>query len=185
MKIDQSRRQESQSRDQQLASEHPFALYRGFSGPHFGVNHPFTNPYIEEPRQPRYLPAEKRSEIGKWFVKKFSINYWDAALFATGSFSAAKAYAGDFGSVGIIEPGEESSCSICWSPVYDSLFAELESRPQVPVADILDGGKYESFAWQEERKRHESILSGHELMVVAHSFRVAKWFNPNISPDQP
>ena len=145
---------------------HPFALYRGFSGQHFGVNHPFTNQYIEKPRQPRCLPTDKQNMISEWFVKNFKIDYWDVSLFATGSFSAAKAYAGEFGIVGIIEPEDKSSCSICWSPVYASLFDELESRPHIPVADILEDGKYEVFLWQDEQKRHKSILSGHKLTCL-------------------
>lgn len=166
-----------QAQEQQAPSGHPFALYRGFSGPHFGINHPFTNPYLEKPRQPRCLPIDKQNEIGEWFTKKFKIDYWNASLFATGSFLVAKAYAGEYGSVGILEPEDKSSCSICWSPIYADLYGEVESRPHVPVSDILEEGKYDAFLWQNEQKRHESILSGHELLVNAPSFIVTKWIN--------
>ena len=102
----------SQSLEQQIASRRSFVLYRGFSGRYFDVNHPFSNPYLEKPPQPRYLPTGKQNEIGEWFVKNFKIDYWNASLFAAGSCSAAKAYAGDYGSVGILEPEDKSSCSI-------------------------------------------------------------------------
>jgi hypothetical protein len=178
MNIDQSDPNESQSSEMQIASNHPFALYRGFSGPQYGVNHPFTNPYFGKPRQPRYLPTDKQIEIGKWFEKNFKIDYWNTALLATGSFSLAKAYAGEYGSVGILEPGNIASCSICWSPVYADPFGELESRSHIPVADLLEEGKFEVVWWQDEQRRRESIQTGHELMVMAPSFKVTKWFNP-------
>ena len=166
-----------QPHEQQIDSA-SFVLYRGFSGPHFGVNHPFTNPYLEKPREPRHPLTNKQNEICEWFVKNFKIDYWNASLFAAGNFSVAKAYAGDYGSVGILEPEDKSSCSICWSPVYADLFSELESRPHIPLVELLEGGKYEVFLWQDEQKRHESILSGHELMVNAPRFIVTKWINP-------
>lgn len=167
-----------QSHEQQITSGYPFALYRGFSGPHYGINHPFTNPHLEKPRQPRCLPTGKQNEIGEWFAINFKFDYWNASLFATGSLPVAKAYAGEYGSVGILEPEDKSACSICWSPIHADLYGELESRPHAPVAEILEEGKYEVFLWRDEQKRHESILSGHELMVNAPSFIVTKWINP-------
>lgn len=178
MKIDQSGQNESLTQAKQMAAEYPYALYRGFSGPHYGINHPFSNPYFENPREPRYQPSDRQNEIGKWFLNHFKIDYWNASLFATGSFSVAKAYAGEFGSVGIIEPADISQGTICWSPVYASFAEVLESRPDTPVAELLDNGKYQVFSWQNEATLREAALSSHELMVISPSFKVSKWINP-------
>lgn len=152
-------------------------LYRGFSGPHFGINHTFDNPYLETPRQPRYLPMDTYCEIDEWFIKNFRVAYWSSALFATWNFNAAQDYAGDYGAVGILEPADESSCSVCWSHKYEDLFSELQSRPHMSVADLLDAGEYEAFLWQDEQKRRESVSSRNEMMVLAPRFRVTKWID--------
>lgn len=152
-------------------------LYRGFSGPHFGINHPFPNPYFEEPRQPRSEQVERQNEIRTWFIERFAVDYWNTSLFATGSLDVAKNYAGEYGSIGIIEPGDLASCTVCWSPVYTALYGELGKRPESPIAEILEGGKYEVFKWQDEQKLREAIASGHELMVVAPSYKITKWIS--------
>ena len=158
-------------------NEQHCVLYRGFSGPHFGINYTFTNPYLGTPRQPRYLPTDRYYEIDEWFIKNFKIAYWSTSLFATWNLNAAQAYAGDYGSIGILEPGDESSCSICWSHKYADLFSELQSHPHTPAAELLNDGEYEVFSWQDEQKRRESVSSGNGLMVHAPSFRVTKWIS--------
>lgn len=160
-----------------LMNEQHCILYRGFSGPHFGINYIFNNPYLGTPRQPRHLPMDKYFEIDEWFIKNFKTAYWSTALFATWDINAAQTYAGDYGAIGILEPVDEPSCSICWSHRYADLFSELQSRPHASIADVLDAGEYEVFSWQDEQKRRESVSSRNGVMVHAPSFRVTKWIS--------
>ena len=107
--------------------------------------------------------------VGKWMLKKFSLNYRTHALFCTGDSNVASSYTIRDGFI-LIKIKPLGDYSLCFSPNCRDLFAEFQFRQISTQNDIIQ--VIESLEYVEYKNcgLEEASASKCEVMLYAQQF---------------
>ncbi|WP_156368605.1 hypothetical protein [Duganella sp. Leaf61] len=125
-------------------------------------------------RRPRDLALGLHEEADNWFNMRFGVRYRSQALFITGSWTAARAYAASDQHVVRIIPAEQYR--FCWSATLrDLLEYHTTANANESISNFLERNLY------SEDDLKAANVSGHEVMLHCSEYIAIPYPRP---PDQ-